>query len=77
MAAQVVTLSTAGDLRIPDELQQTLGMRPGSRVEILVQDGKLIAQPVPFDDIRSLRGILSSEKNMVEELQQERRQDKW
>ncbi len=52
-------------------------MRPGSRVEILVQDGKLIAQPVPFDDIRSLRGILSSEKNMVEELQQERRQDKW
>ena len=77
MAAQVITLSTAGDLRIPAELQQTLGLHPGSRGEVLAQDGKLIAQPVPFDDIRSLRGILSSETGMVEELQQERRQDKW
>ena len=77
MDSQVVTLSTSGDLRIPAELQHALGLHPGSLVEVAAKDGKLIAQPVTFEDIHALRGILSDEQDLVEELQQERRQHKW
>ena len=80
----VLTLKDGGILLQPllaDDLDQLCGIFSPSadRVEHSPV-GRSLSSPnreTCDDDIKALRGILASEKGMVEELQEERRQDKW
>jgi len=77
MSSLFASLNLDGLLPIPAEAQEALGLHPGSRLEITVRDGQLIARPVQTDDLKQLRGILSGGSDLVQELQRERRSDKW
>jgi len=46
MAAHIVTLSDAGDIRIPEDLLLSLGWRAGLVVRFVLSEGKLIVEPV-------------------------------
>jgi virulence-associated protein VagC len=64
-------------LHLSEEAQAALRLQPGSRLSIIIQDDCVILQPVEEDDLEALAGSLASSTSMADELQAERRSDKW
>lgn len=77
MDPQITTVSTKGQLVIPSEMRASLGIRPGTRIVIMLEEERIILQPVSERLVDETRGILAGEKSLIEELQQERRAEKW
>ncbi|MDA2934877.1 AbrB/MazE/SpoVT family DNA-binding domain-containing protein [Acidobacteria bacterium AH-259-D05] len=42
----MATISTKGQITVPKALREKLGLRPGTRLEFHVEEGKLVAQKV-------------------------------
>ena len=77
MATQIVTLESAANVPIPAETANALGLHAGSRVAVTLKGGAIVLQPLLADNLDELCGIFSTDTDLVAELQQERRQDKW
>ncbi len=87
MQRQIATIDPNGQLSIPSEMQAALGLHPGSKVQIYVQDRHLVLQPLDLHHIvRKLRGLFSSTRGLTEdlledrraeELQSQSRQERW
>jgi antitoxin PrlF len=52
------TLTSKGQLTIPIEVRQRLGLGAGDRVEFVELDGGTFAIRPAIDDVRSLKGLL-------------------
>ena len=77
MDTRIITLDSTKVIPIPPETASEAGLKVGSRLAITVKDGGILLQPLLADDLDQLCGIFSSDVDLVAELQQERRQDKW
>jgi AbrB family looped-hinge helix DNA binding protein len=73
----VVTMSSKGQLVIPAEVRAALDILPGTRISISVENKRIILQPVSDQLVDELRGILAGGPSLSDELQRERRSDKW
>ena len=52
------TMDSRGQLVIPKDVREHLGLRPGNRLDFIVQDnGDILLRPV-VSDVRRLAGIL-------------------
>ena len=51
------TLSTKGQVTIPTDVRQRLGLESGDRVEFVEFDGGFAIKPA-IDDVKSLKGLL-------------------
>lgn len=52
-------LSSKGQLVVPKDIRERMQLRPGDRVEFLVQDdGEVVIRPV-VGDLRDLKGMLA------------------
>jgi AbrB family looped-hinge helix DNA binding protein len=63
-------VSTKGQLVIPANLREELGLKPGVRVVFTKQDGGLLLKPSRFDALRALRGTLAGyplERNLMDD----------
>lgn len=52
-----VTVSEKYQIVIPKEVRQSLGIRPGQKIEVILYDGR--AEFVPVRETKSMRGFLS------------------
>jgi len=52
---KIAQVSERGQITIPADLRRRLGLRPGTKVEIEVQDDAIILRPVP--SISAVAGI--------------------
>ena len=77
MDTRIVTLEPEQTLSLPPEATAELGLRTGSRLAVSLKDGAILLQPLLAESLEELRGIFSADTDLVAELQQERRQDKW
>jgi antitoxin component of MazEF toxin-antitoxin module len=77
MATQIITMESPSNLPLPPEAVTALGLHTGSRVAVTIQNGRIVLQPLLADTLDDLYGIFYSDIDLVAELQQERRQDKW
>jgi len=75
MNTQMLTISTKGQLVIPAEIRSELGIQPGSRIALTVENTRIILQPVNKRLVGNLRGRFASGPSMTEELLKERRAD--
>ncbi len=51
-----VILSSKGQMVIPKELRESLGLKPGQRLEIeALSDGTLLIIPIPDDVVKAMR----------------------
>jgi AbrB family looped-hinge helix DNA binding protein len=58
------TLTSKGQITIPKEIRDHLGLEPGDRLSFNIgSDGELIVEPETVD-IRSLRGAFKSHKRV-------------
>lgn len=51
------TLTSKGQVTIPADVRQRLGLEAGDRIEFIQMDGGYAIKPA-IDDVRSLKGLL-------------------
>jgi AbrB family looped-hinge helix DNA binding protein len=77
MIPQITTVSTKGQLVIPAEIRTSLGIHPGTRIAVTVEGKNIVLRPVSEQLVDELHGILAGGPSLADELQQERRAEKW
>jgi AbrB family looped-hinge helix DNA binding protein len=77
MNRQITTISTKGQLVIPVQIRDALGIEPGTRVALTLEDGAMILRPVSERLVEETCGMFAGGESMADELQRERRVDRW
>jgi AbrB family looped-hinge helix DNA binding protein len=77
MEGLIATVSTKGQLVIPVELRETLGIVPGGRVALTLADGMILLRPVSDRLVDETCAMFAGWPSMTDDLQQERRTEKW
>lgn len=77
MNTQITTISTKGQLVIPAEMRTLLGIHPGSRIALTLEQERIVLQPVTDQLVDDTAGMLRGGPSLADELQQERRKEKW
>jgi AbrB family looped-hinge helix DNA binding protein len=75
----IATISTEGELAIPESIRQALGITPGMKFSLTVEDDRIVLRPITAEFIDSLRGRFAGGPSMADELIAERRTEdkKW
>jgi bifunctional DNA-binding transcriptional regulator/antitoxin component of YhaV-PrlF toxin-antitoxin module len=75
-ASSAVLVRSNGDVTIPLNLREELGILAGTRVTIQREESHLVLQPVTDEFIHSLRGCCKGEGSMIEDREREHRIEK-
>lgn len=70
------TVTTKGQLVIPSALRRRFGIREGTQVAFLVEDARLVLQPLTIEYIRRLRGSVKGEASALKVLAEERSRER-
>lgn len=73
---EVSTVTTKGQLVIPARLRKKFGIRKGTQVAFVEEEGRLVVQPITADFVRRLRGSLKGEKSALKTLLEERKRER-
>jgi antitoxin PrlF len=69
------TVSQKGQITVPKQLRDRLGIRAGDQLEVSAEGGRLVAsKALPLDAVASVYGILKSPRS-TDELMRELRGD--
>lgn len=74
---QITTVSTKGQFVIPAEMREKLGIEPGTRIAVTLQETRIILEPVSEKLVDETRGILAGGPSLSRLLKEERGKDKW
>jgi AbrB family looped-hinge helix DNA binding protein len=77
MNGLITAVSTKGQLVIPARMRDALGIEPGDRVALTLEDGMILLRPVSERLVDETRGMFSHGRSMADELQKERRSARW
>jgi AbrB family looped-hinge helix DNA binding protein len=69
-------VTSKGQLVIPAALRKRYGIKAGTKIHFIERGGEIVIQPVTKEFIRSVCGMLKSEKSATEELLKERAKDR-
>ena len=72
-APTITKISSKGQLVIPKDIRDRLKIEPGTRFGILVEDNRIVLQPVNRRLVDELCGITAGGVSMADELIAERR----
>lgn len=79
--AQITTVSSKGQLVIPAQLRDELGIEPGTRIAITLDGSRLILEPVSEKLVDQTRGLFAGRTSLSEALKRDRRREdkksKW
>jgi len=79
MATYRTTISSKGQVVVPAELREQLGLKKGTRATWTEEKGRLVLTPITLQRIREIRGFLKprpGEPSMFEELFAERARER-
>ncbi len=76
MKVDTSTVTSKGQLVIPARLRRRFGIKKGTLIAFVEDDGRIIVQPVTREFIRSLRGSLKGEPSALDVLSQERKRER-
>ncbi len=72
----VVTVSSKGQLVIPKEIRESLGIKPKQKVLLKLVNDPVEIEPLPKDPIEYFCGIFKEGPSLTEALLKEREEDK-
>jgi AbrB family looped-hinge helix DNA binding protein len=76
MIETFTTVSSKGQVVIPAEVREKLGIEAGTRISVRIEKDHLILEPINEDYIRRLRGSLKGPDSLVEAREREHRLEK-
>jgi AbrB family looped-hinge helix DNA binding protein len=76
MLNRITTVSTKGQLVIPADMRDKLGIEPGARISISLEGKRLVLEPVSEKLVDETRGLFAGGASLSKLLQQERRREK-
>lgn len=71
----VTQMSEKGQILIPKQLRRRLGFKPGGRVHLAEEEGRIVLTPVPADPIAAATGFLKGKFSLTEDLRREHRKE--
>jgi len=71
----VAQLTPKGQILVPKNLRRKLGLKPGGKVHMAEDDGRLILTPVPADPIEAATGFLKGKFSLTQDLRREHRNE--
>jgi AbrB family looped-hinge helix DNA binding protein len=78
MLRQITTVSTKGQLVIPSEMRNSLGIGPGTRIAVTQDGSRIVLEPVSNELVDKTRGMLKGKAQLAEKLRRKsRREDRW
>ena len=76
MIETFTTLSSKGQIVIPAEIREKLGIEAGTRISVRIEKHHVVLEPINEAYIRRLRGSLKGPDSMVEARDREHRLEK-
>ncbi|MGO8731473.1 MAG: AbrB/MazE/SpoVT family DNA-binding domain-containing protein [Terriglobia bacterium] len=76
MKIETSIVTTKGQLVIPARLRRRFGIKKGTMVTFMEDEGRIIVQPVTREFIRGLRGSLKGEPSALGALLEERKRER-
>jgi AbrB family looped-hinge helix DNA binding protein len=76
MGIETSVVTSKGQLVIPARLRRRLGIKKGTLIAFVEDDGRMLMQPVTREFIHSLRGSLKSEPSVLKVLFEARRRER-
>jgi AbrB family looped-hinge helix DNA binding protein len=77
MKGSVTTVSTKGQLVIPAEMRNMLGIEAGTLVALTLEEGAITLRPVSNRLVDETCGMFAGGPSLADDLQEERRSAKW
>jgi AbrB family looped-hinge helix DNA binding protein len=74
---QITTVSTKGQFVIPAEMRESLGIAPGTRIAVTLQESRIILEPVSDKLVDETCGMLAGGPSLSKLLKKERDKDRW
>jgi AbrB family looped-hinge helix DNA binding protein len=71
----VTHLSPKGQILVPKQLRRKLGLKPGDKVHLAEDEGRLVVTPVPPDPIQAATGFLKGKYSLTKDLRREHREE--
>jgi len=71
----VAQLTSKGQILVPKHLRRKLGLKPGGRVHLAEEEGRLVLTPVPPDPIQVATGFLKGNFSLTNDLRREHREE--
>ena len=71
-----VKTSSKGQVVIPIEIREKLGIKPGQMVNLTLEGDKAVITPLPEDPIKALRGVLKGKPSLTKALLKERKEER-
>ncbi len=76
MKVDTSTVTSKGQLVIPARLRRRFGIKKGTLISFIEDNGRIIVQPVTREFIRGLRGSLKGQPSALDVLLQERKRER-
>jgi AbrB family looped-hinge helix DNA binding protein len=76
MTSEVSTVTTKGQLVIPSKLRRRFGIRKGTQVAFIEDNGRLILQPLTREFVSKLRGSLKGKPSLLDILLEDRKRER-
>jgi len=74
METSVVTVK--GQIVVPVKIRRKFGIKKGTKVAFIEQNGKLLIQPLDANYFQSLAGILGTEGDMLKSLMEDKKRER-
>jgi AbrB family looped-hinge helix DNA binding protein len=71
----VARLTSKGQILVPRHLRRKLGLKPGGKVHLAEEEGRLVLTPVPADPIEAATGFLKGRFSLTQDLRREHREE--
>jgi AbrB family looped-hinge helix DNA binding protein len=68
-------ISEKGQILIPRQLRRKLGFKPGGKVQLIEEGGRLVVAPAAEDPIAAATGFLTGRFSLTADLQREHREE--
>ena len=66
-----VKVGTKGQIVIPARIRKEIGIEPGQKVHVAIDDGRIVLHPIPADLIAALSGCLADGPSVLDALKRE------